>query len=312
MKSKPVVGRFAPSPSGRMHLGNVYAALLSWLSARAAGGKWIVRIEDLDAQRCRREYASKILDDLCYLGLEWDGDVVFQSERTDFYKAAFDRLFEKGLLYPCFCSRADLRASSAPHSSDGVSVYAGTCRALSKNSIVELTKNRLPCWRIRVFGESSFEDAHYGFQKIALESESGDFVIRRADGNFSYQLAVTVDDAAQGVTEVVRGRDLLLSAHRQIFLYRALNETPPTFSHAPLLVSNDGRRLSKRERDFDMEKLRIHFSKEEIIGKILFLCGFLEKEKAVSLSKAVDLFDWKKLPKTDIPITALGDFDQAR
>ncbi len=283
-----------------MHFGNVYAALLSWLSARKAGGRWLVRIEDIDRQRCKDVYARQILDDLQWLGLDWDGAVMYQSERDEAYREAFAALRAAGLLYPCFCRRADLHAASAPHSSDGVPVYAGTCRLLSANRIAELSKSRPPAWRVRVSGQSSFVDGHYGEQKIDLEREAGDFIVRRADGNFAYQLAVAVDDAEQGVTEVVRGRDLLLSAHQQLFLYKSLALPPPSFSHIPLLVAADGRRLSKRERDVDMDFLRSAFSPNEVIGRLMCLCGFLPEQCEVTLAEAIDLFDWERLPRKDI------------
>lgn len=294
------VGRFAPSPSGRMHLGNVYAALLSWLSARSSGGRWIVRIEDLDRQRCRPCYSDMLLDDIRWLGLEWDGEVVRQSERTSLYEEAFSALSNEGLVYPCFCRRADLLASSAPHSSDGIPVYSGKCRNIAPLERNALMEKRAPSWRVRVGGISEFEDGHYGAQRILLEDDFGDFVVRRADGNFAYQLAVVVDDADEGVTEVVRGRDLLASAHGQLFLYRALSLPAPSFSHIPLLVSSDGRRLSKRERDVDMEFLRSRFTPEFVVGKILHMCGFVEEVRPVALSEAVSLFSWNALPSEDI------------
>ncbi len=303
-------GRFAPSPSGRMHLGNVYSALLSYLSARKKGGDWILRVEDLDRQRCKKEYSVQLLDDLLWIGLKWDNfsakngglaPEFFQSNRDSFYIKAFDSLFAQGLVYDCFCRRADLLASSAPHASDGTPVYSGKCRNLSESEKNLLYNTRVPAKRI--FTEDkivSFTDGHFGTQKFNLQNDSGDFVIRRADGNFSYQLAVVVDDALMGVTEVVRGRDLLSSTASQIYLYEKLGFTVPEFYHLPLLVSSDGRRLSKRDKDIDMGFLRENFTREELLGKILFLCGILEKEENLSLSEAVSAFDWEKVKRTDI------------
>lgn len=306
MSERKVVGRFAPSPSGRMHLGNVYAALVSWLSARKAGGRWLLRIEDLDRQRCRPEHAERLLDDLAWLGLEWDGDVVWQSRRGGLYEEAFGRLSSAGLLYPCFCRRADLLASSAPHSADGMPVYAGTCRSLSAAEAARRSAERPPAWRVRVSGRSSFVDGKFGAQEIDLVRDAGDFVVRRADGNFAYQLAVTVDDADGGVTEVVRGRDLIPSAHQQLFLYRALGLDPPSFSHVPLLLSADGRRLSKRDRDVDMGFLRSSLDPPALVGRLLRLCGLVPEERPVTLPEAVSLFDWRKMPPGDVPAEFLS------
>ncbi|MEE3412097.1 MAG: glutamate--tRNA ligase family protein, partial [Treponema sp.] len=277
-------GRFAPSPSGRMHLGNIYAALISWLSAKKDGGQWLLRIEDLDKQRCKREWADRLMDDLLWLGLEWDegpgkkylqdqkaaneapakidggaardlqdqkaakpagftdqnraaAKSYYQSERDSIYQKYFRALEERGLVYDCFCRRADLLAASAPHASDGTPIYAGTCRKLSAADRERLLKERSPAKRMRLPDrESIFVDGHYGPQKCKLASDAGDFIIRRADGNFSYQLAVTVDDALMGVTQVARGRDLLASTHQQLFLYEALGLAAPQFLHFPLLV----------------------------------------------------------------------------
>ena len=308
-------GRFAPSPSGRMHLGNVYSALLSYLSAHKKGGEWILRVEDLDRQRCKKEYSAQLLDDLLWLGLKWDNfspaqgglaPEFYQSNRDSFYIKAFDSLCEQGLVYDCFCNRADLLASSAPHPTDGHFIYSGKCRNLSENEKSILWKklaseNRAPAKRIRLENrEVSFVDGHFGFQSCNLERDFGDFIIRRGDDNFAYQLAVVVDDALMGVTEIVRGRDLLTSTPCQIFIYEKLGFKAPEFYHLPLLLSTDGRRLSKRDRDIDMGFLRQNFSREEILGKILFLSGCLEKEEKISIDDAVEAFDWKKVKTEDI------------
>ncbi len=303
-------GRFAPSPSGRMHLGNVYSALLSYLSARKKGGEWILRVEDLDRQRCKKEYSALLLDDLMWLGLKWDNfssengglsAEFFQSNRDSFYINAFESLCSQGLVYDCFCRRADLLASSAPHASDGTPVYSGKCRNLSEAEKNLLYNTRVPAKRILTEDKIiSFTDAHFGAQKFNLQTDAGDFVIRRADGNFSYQLAVVVDDALMGVTEVVRGRDLLSSTASQIYLYEKLGFPVPEFFHLPLLLGSDGRRLSKRDKDIDMGFLRQSFTAEELIGKILFLCGMIPKEEKISLAEAVQLFDEKNLTKEDV------------
>ena len=255
------IGRFAPSPSGRMHLGNVLCALLAWLSARHQGGQYLLRIEDLDTMRCPRSYAELIIDDLHWLGLDWDGEILYQSERTAVYEQYESILREKGLLYPCFCSRAALHAASAPHLSDGRVVYAGTCRSLTPEQVAEKRKTRAPATRVRVPDEEvRFTDGVFGEYSENLARECGDFIIRRSDGVFAYQLAVVVDDALSGVNEVVRGADLISSAPRQIWLHRLFGFAPPAFVHIPLLCDHDGRRLSKRDEDLDLGLLRQRFT----------------------------------------------------
>lgn len=296
-----------------MHLGNVYTALLSYLSARKKGGEWILRIEDLDRQRCKREFSLQLIDDLRWLGLHWDNfsqasefglsSEFFQSNRDSFYINALQMLREKGLVYDCFCTRADILASSAPHADEGIRIYSGKCKNLSENERNLLLQTRAPAQRLIVADKNlAFTDGHFGEQTCNLAQYCGDFIIRRADGNFAYQLAVVVDDALMGVTEVVRGGDLLLSAAVQLYLYEQLSVTPPQFFHLPLLISSDGRRLSKRDKDTDMGVLRERFSREELIGKILFLSGCVEKEEPISLSEAVVIFDWAKVRKDDVVV----------
>ena len=227
-----IAGRYAPSPSGRMHLGNLMCCLLAWLSAKSKGGQVLLRIEDLDTQRCPRVFADAIIDDLAWLGLAADGPQlpVYQSERAEIYQRYYDILDRRGLVYPCFCSRSQLHAASAPHRSDGQVVYAGTCRGLTPAEVAERCKIRAPAWRVQVPDETiSFTDGHMGMYEENLARDCGDFYLRRADGVFAYQLAVVVDDALMGVTEVVRGSDLLSSTPRQLWLYRELGLTPPTF-----------------------------------------------------------------------------------
>ncbi len=301
-----VKGRFAPSPSGRMHLGNIYTALLSWLLAKKSGGKWILRIEDLDKERSKKEFADYIFSDLEWLGLEWDEKVVLQSERDAVYKNALETLRKQELLFECFCSRQDLFASSAPHTLCSFPIYSGKCRTISQKEKNQLLKIKPPCLRVKVpaldeqDAQSEFFDLHYGRQSANLARDCGDFIVRRSDGNFSYQLAVVADDSLSGVTQIVRGRDLLPSTHQQIFLYKKLGFSVPDFFHLPLLLSSDGRRLSKRDKDLGMDFLRVNYSKEELIGNILHLCGILPKQTALSLNEALSFFDEKKLTKTDI------------
>ncbi len=301
-------GRFAPSPTGRMHLGNVFSALLSFLSAHSKGGKWVLRIEDLDPERSRKEYSEILEDDLNWLGLDWDeggskgGDFApyYQSKRSKIYQEAFNKLSD--LVYPCFCKRADLLAASAPHSSDGRPIYSGKCRNLSVNDVAELSKFRNPAYRIKVGDtEIKFTDEVYGEQSKSLYQVGGDFVLRRVDGTFAYQLAVVVDDALMGITEVVRGNDLLDSTPSQIYLYNLLGFPVPKFYHFPLLMSAEsGARLSKRDKSLDMGELRKSFSAEEILGLLGFYAGIIPENRKATLSELLDKFDWDKVPRKNI------------
>ena len=296
-----VVGRFAPSPSGRMHLGNIFAALLAWVSARAAGGEFVLRIEDLDPERSHAEYADAIRDDLRWLGLQWDREMPLQSTRTPVYAEFFVRLRAMGLLYPCFCSRSELHAASAPHASDGSLLYAGTCRGLTDAQI--RAQNRPPAWRIRVPEECvACRDGVYGEVSQNLQRECGDFILRRSDGVYAYQLAVVCDDALGGITQVVRGRDLLSSTPRQIWLCRMLGFEPPEYYHVPLLIAPDGRRLSKRERDMDLSRLRERFRPEALIGRLAFLSGLAPFQEPISAAELAQEFSWENLCRNDIPI----------
>ena len=296
-------GRYAPSPSGRMHLGNLMCCLLAWLSAKSKGGQVLLRIEDLDTVRCPRVYADAIMDDLAWLGLAADGPTptVYQSERSEIYQQYYDILLKKGLVYPCFCSRSQLHAASAPHRSDGQVVYAGTCRGLSDAEVARRSLTRAPAFRVQVPDEEiAFTDGHLGRYAENLARDCGDFYLRRADGVFAYQLAVVVDDALMGVTEVVRGSDLLSSTPRQLWLYRELGLTAPQFYHLPLLLAPDGRRLSKRDGDQSLENLRARYTPQEIIGKLAYVCGLQDTPDPASPQELVPGFSWDKVPKQDI------------
>ena len=305
-----VVGRFAPSPSGRMHLGNVMSALLCWLSARSAGGRLVLRIEDIDPERSRDEYARFIIEDLRFLGLDWDeGEGAGgahgpyrQSGRTLVYEEALRRLDAMGLLYPCFCSRAELHdVTRAPHASDGRLIYGGRCRNLNVQERAELSARRRPSLRLRVPDETiRFVDGLCGPQAQNLREECGDFIVRRSDGAFAYQLAVVVDDIAMGVTQVVRGRDLLDSTPRQLYLYRLLGARPPAYYHVPLLLAPDGRRLSKRERDLDLGALRARYGAEEILGRLAFLTGLRETAAPVEARALAETFSWSRVRRENL------------
>lgn len=298
-----VKGRFAPSPTGRMHLGNVFAALLSWLSAKSQGGRWLLRIEDIDPQRSHREYADMIMDDLRWLGLCWDEGPYYQSERADIYSHYLDALTQRGLTYPCYCTRADIMATQAPHESDGRVVYKGTCRNLPPGQHTGPAAIRL---KVPPRGEGvvSFADRHYGTHSVDLATQCGDFIVRRKDGAWAYQLAVVVDDALMGVTEVVRGRDLLLSSPQQIYLAELLGLTPPHFAHLPLLCNTMGQRLSKRDSSLDLGVLRQRMSPEEIIGLLAHAAHLQPDSRPVSPQELASTFSWDKIGTDDITIDA--------
>lgn len=301
-----VKGRFAPSPSGRMHLGNLFSFLLAWLSARSKGGKIVLRVEDLDPVRCQPSYAWQLMEDLEWLGLDWDegGEApsTWQSSRGRLYAAAFEKLAAMGLTYPCFCSRIQ-RLNEAPHIHE-VSPSC-PCAALTAEEAAERAKERTPSYRIRVPQKTvAFTDGLQGKYSQDLWSECGDFPIKRADGAWAYQLAVVVDDAAMAVTQVVRGRDLLSSTPRQLFLYEALGLPAPEFYHVPLLLAPDGRRLAKRDADLDMGALRRRYSPEALVGLLAQMSGQQETAEPVSARDLSQWFDWSKVPREDIPVTA--------
>ena len=305
------VGRFAPSPSGRLHLGNLGCSLLAWLSARALGGRVVLRIEDLDAQRCPRRYADLLEEDLLWLGLDWDEGgsrggphgPYYQSERSEIYRRYFDKLAAQGLVYPCFCSRSQLHAASAPHRSDGQVVYPGTCRGLSPEEIRDKSKRKPPAWRVRVPGaEISFVDGHLGPCRENLATDCGDFYLRRGDGVYAYQLAVVVDDALMGVDQVVRGSDLLSSTPRQIWLYRVLELPVPRFYHLPLLLDEKGERLSKRNGSQSLEELAGRYTPQEILGRLACLYGLQPEPVPRTAASLVEDFSWDKVPRQDICI----------
>lgn len=316
-EERMTVGRFAPSPTGRMHLGNVAAALASWLSARSRGGRWILRIEDLDPQRSRLEYARTLEDDLHWLGLDWDEGGVDgtgargpyrQSMRGEIYEEHLARLTDMHLTYACHCTRADIMATQAPHESDGRVVYAGTCRP-SAYPPFESAAGGGHGGATRLYvpdREIVFDDRVYGRRSVNLAHHCGDFVLRRADGAWAYQLAVVVDDALMGVTEVVRGCDLLLSSAQQIYLCGLLGYDVPEYSHIPLIVNDEGRRLSKRDGSLSMMSLRGRYSPEWIIGRAATLLGLMPKAEPISAIELVKVYDSVRIPAVpSVSVTAL-------
>lgn len=280
-----------------MHLGNVYAALMSWLSARRAGGRWILRIEDLDPQRSRPEYARQIEDDLHWLGLEWDEGGIdagyCQSLRHDYYRQALSALEEQGLVYPCHCTRADLRATQAPHASDGRAIYSGRCRP-AWGPPFPPPGEEIPGARRLFIPDGlrvSVTDRNLGAETIDLSAEVGDFVLRRADGAWAYQLAVVVDDALMGVTEVVRGSDLWLpSTHQQAHLYHLLGWQTPEWAHIPLITNARGERLSKRDASLSLAELRGNgASPAEVLGLTAALGALIPSPEPMTLDQLIAL-----------------------
>ena len=294
MDSVTPVGRFAPTPSGRMHLGNVFAALIAWLSVRSRDGEMVLRMEDLDTQRTSGEYAGILREDLAWLGLDYDRETPPQSQRTAAYDGYFERLAGQGLLYPCYCTRSQLHSVNAPHLSDGTYVYPGTCRNLTEAQRAAF--ERQPAWRVIVPDRVwTVEDRVQGTYTCNLAADCGDMVVRRADGVYVYQLAVTVDDGEAGVTEVVRGMDLLSSAPRQMYLQELFGFPHPEYAHVPMLLSPDGRRLSKRDKDLDLGVLRQRIAPETLIGTLAFASGLIDQNVPISARELSGEFSWEKL-----------------
>ena len=299
MVQRKVVGRFAPTPSGRMHLGNVFAALMAWLSVKSQDGEMVLRMEDLDTQRTSAEFAQTLREDLLWLGLTWDRETAPQSQRGNTYDEYFHILEEKGLLYPCYCTRSQLHSVNAPHLSDGTYVYPGTCRDLTDAQRAAFSRS--PAWRVRVPDKLwQLEDRVQGHYALNLATDCGDMVVRRADGVYVYQLAVTVDDGEAGVTEVVRGMDLLSSAPRQMYLQELFGFSHPSYSHVPLLLAPDGRRLSKRDRDLDLGYLRSHMSREALLGKLAGAAGLIDQNTPISAQELTAEFSWDKIRGNNI------------
>ena len=300
MEVRKPVGRFAPTPSGRMHLGNVFAALIAWLSVRSRDGEMVLRMEDLDTQRTSADFAAVLRDDLAWLGLDYDRETAPQSQRSEVYDEYFRRLEEKELLYPCYCTRSQLHSVNAPHLSDGTYVYPGTCRHLT-----QAPPNRKPAWRVMVPDRLwTLQDKVQGHYELNLATQCGDMVVRRADGVYVYQLAVTVDDGEAGVTEVVRGMDLLSSAPRQMYLQELFGFPHPEYGHVPMLLAPDGRRLSKRDRDLDLGELRKRITPEQLIGTLAFAGGLIDQNAAISAPELAKEFSWEKLRGDSIYLDA--------
>jgi glutamyl-Q tRNA(Asp) synthetase len=293
------IGRFAPSPTGPLHLGSLVAAVGSWLFARKANGRWLVRMEDLDRPRVVPGADREILDALRRYGLTWDGEVMVQSLRIEAYEAALRTLRERGLVFDCACSRAELlRAASAPASSDPVElIYPGTCRAgLPPGRVARSI-------RFRAAGAIAFDDEVAGRVEEDVARMTGDFVIKRADGVFAYQLAVVVDDEAQGVTQVVRGADLLSSTARQIALQRALGITTPGYAHLPLVVDSNGAKIGKRSGVLPLPSLDERHVIQTLQLALRALGIDVDRDApAKMLQEALAKFDATKIPKRDLVV----------
>lgn len=305
MKETKIRGRFAPSPSGRLHLGNMLSSLLAWLDVRSLGGEMVFRLEDLDPDRSFYDFSCMMAEDLQWFGLDWDigwrpdsGDEYAQSKRTQVYESIFNHFDEMGLVYPCYCSRAQRLAASAPHLGEVRDSGCG-CRTMTED--MRATQSRKPSYKIHVDDcEILFTDDHYGPQFTQMCSGQDDFIIRRADGVFAYQLAVSYDDAVMGITRVVRANDLLDSSPKQIWLIQKMGYEAPTYCHAPLLVAADGRKMSKRSGDLSMEVLRKTHTPEQLCGKLAWLAGLSEKPEPIRPIDLVNDFSWEKVPTNNI------------
>ena len=299
------VCRLAPSPTGAQHIGNARTFLIAWLSARSQGARLLFRIEDIDSPRIKPWAVAQLAEDLRWLGLDWDDEVPRQTDRLPEYEAALARLRERELVYPCTCSRSDIeRAASAPHAGQEGPTYPGTCASRSSGD-ADALGDRPFAWRFRVNESPAFSHVAAGEQRIDLREHGGDFVVWKSAGTPAYQLAVVVDDAAQGVTEVVRGDDLLSSTPRQLLLYRASGLPEPRFAHVPLVVGPDGRRLAKRHGDTRMSALRDAGVKPDaLVGLLGWSCGLISEIEPITPKELLPLFDWRTIPREAFVLTA--------
>lgn len=312
-------GRFAPSPTGYMHLGNAWSFLLNWLALRSASGHILLRMDDIDPQRSREHYAKAIIEDLEWLDLDWDawddpasmGGMCVQSQNLDHYGQAVKSLESSNLVYPCFCTRGELRSlANAPHVGDIGAPYPGTCRDLSQEQRAEKIRGgKAACLRLRCpEGAVKFTDILQGTQCFSPLDFGGDFALKRSDGVFAYQLATVVDDARMGVNLVLRGRDLLSSTPRQLLLYHLLGHKAPAFAHLPLLLDANGERLAKRHASLSLRSLRARgITNRQLIGELAWRAGILPEAEPCLPRDLLPLFKLESLPRQDIicDLTAL-------
>jgi glutamyl-tRNA synthetase len=295
-------GRLAPSPTGAQHVGNARTYLIAWLSARSRNAELALRIEDIDSPRVKPGATELIFEDLRWLGLDWDGEPIVQSKRLPRYKEAFKKLANAELIYPCTCSRSDVAdAASAPHLGTSEPVYPGTCARRTVLDVIALKRQDF-AWRFRATDSPSYIDGYRG--AISVEN-GGDFVVwKRGSKSPAYQLAVVVDDADMGITEVIRGDDLIPSTPRQLLLYRALGWSPPQFTHVPLVVGPDGRRLAKRHGDTRLTSLReAGVRAENLIGLLAWSCGWLPRIEPIIAKELIPLFRLAAIPAAPFVLT---------
>lgn len=305
MNLQGAAGRLAPSPTGAQHVGNARTYLLAWLDIRSRGGRLLLRIEDIDSPRIKPGAATQAIEDLAWLGLDWDGEPVRQTDRLDRYRAAFERLCTAEAVYPCTCSRSDVAAAaSAPHWFDEGPAYPGTCAG---RRVADARRLEPPfCWRFRSSGRpASYSDRVLGEQRRESHPNVGDFVVQKADGTPAYQLAVVIDDAEQGVTDVLRGADLVPSTFRQLELYQQLDCSPPSFAHVPLVIGPDGRRLAKRHGDTRLAALRNAGVRPELLlGLLAWSAGLLPEPTPVQARELLPYFSLEKISRKPFVMTS--------
>jgi len=297
----------APSPTGAQHVGNARTYLVAWLSARSSAGSVRLRIEDIDSPRIKPGAAEEALDDLRWLGLDWDGDIITQTERLPFYEAALDKLKERELVYPCTCTRGDIAsAASAPHAEHEAPAYPGTCAHRRAGDAPAVAREgKAFAWRFRVTETPAYFDLFRGDQTVDLAQIGGDFIVWKSAGTPAYQLAVVIDDAAMEITEVIRGDDLVPSTPRQLLLYRALGLAAPAFAHIPLVVGEDGRRLAKRHGDPRLSALRAAGVKPEaLVGLLAWSCGWIPRPEPIAARELVHLLCLEAIPPAPFVLSA--------
>ena len=313
VSSTPVRGRLAPSPTGYPHLGNAWSFLLCWLAVRSAGGRLVLRMEDIDPDRSRPHYVEAIQHDLAWLGLDWDEGPdkggpfapYTQSKRLERYAEVISELTRLGHTYPCYCTRKELKTmASAPHAEDVGPIYPGTCLGLSASQRAERqAQGRKPSLRLHGSEDTVFQDLVHGEVRMSWAECGGDFPLRRSDGVVAYQLAVAVDDMDQGINLVVRGADILPCTPRQILLFRLLGVQAPNYAHVPLIVDHCGERLAKRHQSRELRALReAGVSPQAIIGYLGHRAGLMPKAEMATPHELLRVFDWSRLPRTAVTL----------